>query len=236
VYNQALQANPNFVEAYSERGTTRFWHGQKQAAIEDFTKIIQLRPEVRSPAENDYLNIAYLFRGRTYIDLGNPKAAIADFDWMLSQKYSLNQDLAYIFRGIARDKLRDFQGAIEDFTKAITEKSFSRNKQLAYNFRGITYVNIKDIPGAIQDFTKAIEVAEHEIEIGNSYPKDSLLKDDERAKALLPSNYMSRGRAYAKLGDKQRAIADLQKAAQLAFEQKQLELYTTANAEIQKLR
>lgn len=58
---------------------------------------------------------------------------------------------------------------------------------------------------------------------------------DEVAKALLPSSY-SRGRAYAKLGDKQRAIVDLQKAAQLAFEQKQLDQYNMANTEIQKLR
>ncbi|BAY26462.1 hypothetical protein NIES2100_62780 [Calothrix sp. NIES-2100] len=81
VYNQAIQVNPNFVEAYSERGETRFnYLGQKQAAIADFTKIIPIRPQVRSILEPNYLANAYFQRGRAYLDLGKPQDAIADFN------------------------------------------------------------------------------------------------------------------------------------------------------------
>ncbi|OUL21121.1 hypothetical protein BV378_28165 [Nostoc sp. RF31YmG] len=236
VYNQALQVNPNFVEAYSERGETRFnYLGQKQAAIQDFTKIIQLRPQVHSIVEPNYLANAYFQRGRAYLDLGKFQAAIADFNSLLSQKPLASQDLPYIFRGVAKDKLKDFQGAIADFTKVIDDNSYSRYKQEAYHFRGLTYVHIKNIPDAIQDFTKAIEVTEDAVEKAKLSRIPELI-DDYDPKAYLPSYYMSRGRAYAKLGYKQQAIEDLKKAAQLAFEQKQLDRYTTANAEIQKLR
>lgn len=236
VYNQALQVNPNFVEAYSERGETRFnYLGQKQAAIQDFTKIIQLRPQVHSIVEPNYLANAYFQRGRAYLDLGKSQAAIADFNSLLSQKPLASQDLPYIFRGVAKDKLKDFQGAIADFTKVIDDNSYSRYKQEAYHFRGLTYIHIKNIPDAIQDFTKAIEVTEDAVEKAKLSRIPELI-DDYDPKAYLPSYYMSRGRAYAKLGYKQQAIEDLKKAAQLAFEQKQLDRYTTANAEIQKLR
>ncbi|OUL21789.1 hypothetical protein BV372_31325 [Nostoc sp. T09] len=236
VYNQAIQVNPNFVEAYSERGETRFnYLGQKQAAIQDFTKIIQIHPEVHSILEPNYLANAYFQRGRAYLDLGKPQAAIADFNWLLNQKPLPTKDLPYIFRGVAKDKLKDFHGAIADFTKVIDDNSYSRYKQEAYHFRGLTYVHIKNIPGAIQDFTKAIEVTEDAIEKAK-FSRFPELLDDYDPKAYLPSYYMSRGRAYANLGYKQQAIEDLQKAAQLAFEQKQLDRYTTANTEIQKLR
>jgi serine/threonine protein kinase len=236
VYNQAIQVNPNFVEAYSERGETRFnYLGQKQAAIADFTKIIQLRPQVRSILEPNYLANAYFQRGRAYLDLGKPQDAIADFNWLLNQKPLPTKDLPYIFRGVAKDKLKDFQGAIADFTKVIDDDSYSRYKQEAYHFRGLTYVHIKNIPGAIQDFTKAIEVTEDAIKKAK-FSRFPELLDEYDPKAYLPSYYMSRGRAYANLGYKQQAIEDLQKAAQLAFEQKQLDRYTTANTEIQKLR
>jgi serine/threonine protein kinase/lipoprotein NlpI len=235
VYTEAIKVAPKFVEAYYERGITFFNHlKQKQSAVQDFDKVIELHPENDSPAEIDYLNLAYINRGRALIDLGNPKAAIDNFDQMLSGE-PFNKDLAYIFRGIARDKLKDYSGAIADFTQVIDEDSLSSNQQVAYNFRGLTYLRIKDIPNAIRDFTKAIEVTNEVLELTQNDSDDTLKEENERAKAQQPSYYLSRGRAYVQARDNQRAIADFKQASKLAFEQKQLDIYNDAQAEIAKL-
>jgi serine/threonine protein kinase len=242
-YTDAIEVDPKFVEAYFERGRTYFdYLNQKQAALEDFTKVIELErgpepePNVSSPplVELDYLLSAYLQRGRAYIDLGNPKAAIEDFDEILKQETGPT-DLAYIFRGIARDKLQDYQGAIADFTTVIDDEDrLVHDRPVAYNFRGLTYLRRKDIPSAIQDFTQAIEITHEAIEVGQNGSLAFLT--NETPTAQLPSYYLSRGRAYAQQGSRQQAIADLEKAAELAFAQRQLNRYNAAQAELEKLR
>lgn len=242
-YTDAIAVDPKFVEAYLERGRTYFdYLNQKQAALEDFTKVIELElapePELNAAApplvELDHLLSAYLQRGRAYIDLGNPKAAIADFDQILKQETGPT-DLAYIFRGIARDKLQDYQGAIADFTTVIDDENrLVHDRQVAYNFRGLTYLRLKAIPNAIQDFTQAIEITREAIAVGQNGTLTYLT--NENPKAQLPSYYLSRGRAYAQQGNQQQAIADLEQAAELAFGQRQLERYKAAQAELEKLR
>jgi Flp pilus assembly protein TadD len=59
-----------------------------------------------------------------------------------------------------KNKLRDFQGAIEDFNKAI---SINPNYGYAYMNRGIAKENIRDVSGACKDWNEAtlngVEVA-----------------------------------------------------------------------------
>ena len=51
----------------------------------------------------------------------------------------------------AKDELKDYKGAIADYTKAI---EIDPNYADAYNNRGIAKDELKDYKGAIADYTK----------------------------------------------------------------------------------
>ena len=61
----------------------------------------------------------------------------------------------YFNRGISKSDLKNYYGAIRDFTKAIKLRP---NVSIAYFNRGISKENLQDYYGAIADYTKAIEI------------------------------------------------------------------------------
>ena len=69
-----------------------------------------------------------------------------------SQDYD---DNAYLKRGMSKDDLKDYKGAIEDYTKAI---EINPNNADAYFNRGVSKSNSEDDKGAIEDYTKVIEI------------------------------------------------------------------------------
>ena len=93
-------------------------------------------------------------------------------------------DDAYFNRGFAKNELGDYQGAIDDYTKAI---GIDPSNGDAFINRGATKFELEVI--AEQLVTKAIEIN----------PKDA-------------STYVSRGNARGKLEDYQAAIDDFDKA------------------------
>ena len=95
----------------------------------------------------------------------------------------------FLERGNAKDDLKDYYGAIADYTKAI---SLNPDYAKAYNNRGISKDDLKDYYGAIADYTKAI----------------SLNPDYADA-------YNNRGAAKGGLKDYYGAIADYTKAISL---------------------
>jgi tetratricopeptide (TPR) repeat protein len=95
----------------------------------------------------------------------------------------------YFYSGYSKANLKDYNGAITDYTKAI---ELNPNLTQAYYNRGHSKINLKDYNGAIADFTKAIE--------------------------LNPNNadaYSNRGTSKADLKDYYGAIADYTKAIEL---------------------
>lgn len=65
----------------------------------------------------------------------------------------------YIASGLVKIKSRDYEGSLEDFSKAI---ELSPDKASAYINRGIVKRNLGDNEGAIQDYNKAIELDPNE--------------------------------------------------------------------------
>jgi tetratricopeptide (TPR) repeat protein len=57
--------------------------------------------------------------------------------------------------GIKKNKAGDYQGAIEDYTKAL---EINPKNSYSYYNRGNSKSKLKDYLGAIEDFTKAIEI------------------------------------------------------------------------------
>lgn len=64
--------------------------------------------------------------------------------------------MAYNGRGSAKDDLKDYEGAIADYDKAL---ELDPQDTGAYFARGNAKYNLKDYAGAITDYDKAIKLA-----------------------------------------------------------------------------
>jgi tetratricopeptide (TPR) repeat protein len=62
----------------------------------------------------------------------------------------------YTSRGVAKQKVKDHRGAIDDYTKAIS--LVPKDSDHLYNARGSSKSLLKNYPDAILDFSKAIEI------------------------------------------------------------------------------
>lgn len=126
-------------------------------------------------------------------------------------------------RAQAKYNLNDYQGAIADYTEAISLKSDFVN---AYSNRGLAKYNLDDYQGAIADYNKAISLKS---DIGEVYFNRGLargkledyqgaLVDFTKANKLKPDNaeiYYNRGLTKGKLQDFQGALADFTKTIKL---------------------
>ena len=105
------------------------------------------------------------------------------------------KDMELYKQGIDKYDLKDYQGAIADYTKAIGLKPDYAD---AYNNQGVAKFHLEDYQGAIADYTKAIE----------------LRPDDGGA-------YKNRGNAYLDLGQKEKALSDYLRAIKLGYSVRQ---------------
>jgi tetratricopeptide (TPR) repeat protein/S1-C subfamily serine protease len=210
-YSRAITLKPHPF-AYNSRGFARSDLGDKQGAIADYNKAIELKPD---DAE------AYNNRGNARYHLGDKKGAIADY----TKAIELKPDLAYAYsnRGNARYQLGDKQGAIADYNKAIELKL---DDAKAYYNRGVARSALGDKQGAIADYNKAIELKPDYAEAYNNRgnarddlgDKQGEIADYSKAIELKPDlaeAHYNRGVARSDLGDKQGAIADFSKAIEL---------------------
>ena len=67
--------------------------------------------------------------------------------------------MAYSNRGLSKANLQDYQGAIEDYTKAI---ELNPNYSKAYNNRGNSKLKLNQKNSACSDFNKAKELGDEE--------------------------------------------------------------------------
>ena len=106
-YSQAIKLNPNFEEAFYERG--RIYNEQKKYldAINDFTKVVTINPKHHR---------AYYLRGYTKFLTGNYRDAVSDLNFSI-ELYS-NSALAFWYRAEAKMKLGDLTGACDDWDAA----------------------------------------------------------------------------------------------------------------------
>ena len=96
----------DFVEGYYNRGSAYLNKGDYDHAIEDFAKVIHLKP--------DYAP-AYTKRGLVYCVKGNFDHAAADFTKMIEFKPDAE---TYCYRGMVWLHLRKWESAIIDLITA----------------------------------------------------------------------------------------------------------------------
>lgn len=97
--------------------------------------------------------------------------------------------LIYYSRGTARFNLKDYDGAIEDYTTAIG--LYDKNERF-FCSRGAAYLALDKSEKAMEDFNKAIDV--------NSF---------------YPTAYFGRAEIFTRIGDKEQARLDIETATKI---------------------
>lgn len=157
-----LQNRPTAIALDSEAngyvisGDAKLTKGDMRGAIADYTKAIQLKPDLAN---------AYLYSNR-----GSARGASGDLAGSISDStkaIEINPRLtvAYDVRGTAEQAMGDRDGAIADFTKELELAASKNDKDLAsvklavnYYGRGHIRAGKGDADGAIADCTMAIQL------------------------------------------------------------------------------
>jgi tetratricopeptide (TPR) repeat protein len=140
----AIQAKPDFAEAYFSRGNAQYGLEQFQAAVASYDRAIELKPLFAE---------ACFSRGNALHTLQRYPAAVESY----SKAIQLNPLYAeaYNNRGSSLDALRQYQAALENYDKAILLKPGYTE---AYCNRGNALCAVEQYLAALESFDKAIEL------------------------------------------------------------------------------
>jgi protein O-mannosyl-transferase len=211
-YSNAIDIQPDDVNAYYNRGCAYTSLGNYRQAIEDLNRAIDIKP--------DYA-YAYNGRGAAYNGFGNYKQAIEDYGRAIEIKPGYAE--AYYNRGTAYNSIGNDRQAIEDYNRAIGIKP---DYTMAYNNRGVSYSKLGQYQLAIEDFNKVMRLkpdsADAYYNRGNAYvvlgQYQLAIEDFNKVIRLKPDYtdaYYNRGNAYVAFGQKQLAIEDFNKVIRL---------------------
>lgn len=212
-FDLAIIINPNYEQAYMQRGLARKALLQYQLASDNFAKVIELNP---NSVEANYEN------GLVLAQIGKDEDAIR----FLQKAIELDPKRlgAYIELGNIYRKDGKSKEAIEQYNQAI---KIDPNYEPAYLRLAIYYFNIEQHPKALQNVNHVIKkinpksaeayALKGEIELGRKQYALAL-KDLNQAIELDPnvgSTYTYRGLAYLYSGKKKLACEDWSKAHEL---------------------
>ena len=136
----------------------------------------------------------------------------------------------YYNRGAAKRKINDFPGAIEDYNKGISLRPRFPDAIAA---RAVAKTYLNDIEGAMKDLQLVIKVDSTYAIAYNNYA--SLIAENDAPGAIdyltkaihfnkkYTSAYLTRGKLYLKLGNKEAACEDLKKAELLGSDDAKIE-------------
>lgn len=142
-FEKAINLNPNYTEAYGDRGASKANLGQYDGAISDYKKAEELGMTT---------SILYSNWGYAYYQLKQPEKALTYLEKAI--EIDPNNGNAYRWRGEIKYDKNDNKGAAQDYTKAISSNPNATN----YFARGLAYYYLKDYKKAIVDMDKAIQL------------------------------------------------------------------------------
>ena len=185
----AIKNNPNFVNNYLDRADSENCAGDKsewQKAKDDFSKAIELDPKSER---------AYVGRAIVYSNLQMDEEAIADYTKAIECGHPTflwfrkTSPYLYSLRGALYLKRHEYGSAIADYTTAIEKQ----DQRTDYVSRAQAYQESGDYQKALADYQKA---------------------ESSSPKAPWPTIHEKLGNVFLKLGEKEKAILELNTAIQ----------------------
>ncbi|MFH6771739.1 tetratricopeptide repeat protein [Gaetbulibacter aestuarii] len=207
LYSQALELEPENLDALFYRALAKTEQGDISGAIVDYSKIILIKPDPD-----------------TYFNRGNLRYSLKEFEGAkedYQKAYELDPGFVDALFSLACVKfdLGDYQEAIKDYTKVIELNSYYPK---VYTLRASAYEALEDYKKAIEDYTVAVFVFgtpeaymnRGQLFLGINYYKEAYI-DFNKAISLDKNNpfgYFYRGTAALMLGGFDDAAGDFQKA------------------------
>jgi tetratricopeptide (TPR) repeat protein len=158
--NQMVELEPNDVEGYVVRGNIYNATENYSLAVPDFTFAIEHTYHLPLSQARYYVE-----RGRSYLNLREYEAALADLlqaiDYKPNDLYERPLDTptvttAYWLRGWTYYELENYDASLADFTEGITRRP---NDPRCYEGRGYTYYQMKTYDLALVDLRRYVELA-----------------------------------------------------------------------------
>ncbi len=207
-YSKAIKIDPNFATAFFNRAVSKKKIEDFQGAIDDYKKVIEINPK-------DQLANQKLKEIEEYLRQKASSKSINDNKKATGINPKDAEAEAYYNLGIAKFRLEDFQGAIDNYTKAI---EINPTKALIYLSRGKAKFDSGDLEGSFDDVFKAKELgSEDAIQLLKKIRKEiELIKT--KAIENDPSNseaYYTRANSKLHSEDVEGAIEDLNKAIEI---------------------
>lgn len=109
LYSRAIEADSTFTMAYQMRGVAQQQLKKYPQAISDYTMMI-------SVGESYFKSVGYYNRGVVKNMTGKFEEAIADFSMTIGIDKKMSA--AFFHRGIAKSKIGDLTGRLDDFRQA----------------------------------------------------------------------------------------------------------------------
>ena len=122
-FNKAIRLNPDYIEAYYERGMLRYENSNYHQAIEDFTKVIEFKPE----------DDLYKKRGIAYYEEFQFDKAIDDYTYIIGRNEYERMHIIYYNRALSYERINQNELAIQDCTEALKLKLDFYQAQDLYN-------------------------------------------------------------------------------------------------------
>ena len=174
-----LTQYPVTAFAYDLKGLIFAKQNQPEAAIEAFSKAIEIDPkhalawynlgvvkyqladftaakkslDTAIALEGD-LTKAYFVRAEVLKAMGDKESALADYNTIIDQKGAIYPE-ALLNRGLTKKMIGSYASALTDFNKVMEE--FPNDAGLHKN-RGNLYLLLGLVPKAVDDYTKAIQL------------------------------------------------------------------------------
>jgi tetratricopeptide (TPR) repeat protein len=211
-FDRAIELNPKYANAYSDRGLAYYDLRDYDKAITDYNRTLDLNPKS---------GIAYSNRGIVYTDLKQYDKALTDFNRAID--LNSNDAIAHNNRGVVYYSLKQNDRALADYNRSL---ELNPKYADAYNNRGIIYHEQKQDEKALVDYNRAIELKPNYAKAysnrGVTYydlgKEDKALDDYNRAIALNPNDnisYSNRGIIYTDRKKYDLALTDFNRAIDL---------------------
>ncbi len=215
-YTKAIKANPEFADAYINRGLVKNELQDYEGSIEDYNKAIELDPKC---------SLAYNNRGYTKHKKGDFEGALSDYNKAILLNPKLNIALDnkakllsevclkddsefstkyYLSLGIQEINKGNFLEGIKNVDESL---KYNDKSDIAYFYKAIAYHNLNNVDLSYENYTKAIDINKKMIDA--YYNRGQLVLKDNPKQAL--DDFVTAVALDPKFIDAYYAIAAIQK-------------------------